>query len=247
MSQDILAELNLSMAAHQIEMTELIPADETESVLLRHLSAEPAHIDDVRRECGLPIATVTERARHARAEGPRPPGWPHELRPHRRPRMNVDPLVAEARPIVEKAASVYIHHTRQYFVGLIVHGSALKGGFIPVQRYRHAALRHSRRVHRRPPAVGADGGDPPRSPRIDLAPFRYIQCYAFSGRMAAGWVGPVPGAYHVIAGRLPIPEATPDELFESARRSSTPFRSCRRTCGTTCLNTAAAASPDWLA
>lgn len=57
--EDILAELNLSMAAHQIEATELIPADETESVLLRHLSAEPAHVDDVRRQCGLPIATVT--------------------------------------------------------------------------------------------------------------------------------------------------------------------------------------------
>ena len=57
--QDVLAELNLSMAAHQIELTELVPADETESVLLRHLTAEPSHIDDVRRECGLPIATVT--------------------------------------------------------------------------------------------------------------------------------------------------------------------------------------------
>lgn len=57
--QDVLAELNLRMAAHQIEMTELVPADATETVLLKHLSAEPAHIDDVRRECGLPIATVS--------------------------------------------------------------------------------------------------------------------------------------------------------------------------------------------
>jgi DNA processing protein len=57
--QDILAELNLSMAAQQIEMTELIPPDETESVLLRFLGAEPLHIDEVRRESGLPIATVT--------------------------------------------------------------------------------------------------------------------------------------------------------------------------------------------
>ncbi len=57
--EDILAELNLSMAAHQIEASELIPADETESVLLRHLSGQPSHVDDVRRQCGLPIATVT--------------------------------------------------------------------------------------------------------------------------------------------------------------------------------------------
>ncbi|MBF6599165.1 MAG: DNA-protecting protein DprA [Dehalococcoidia bacterium] len=57
--EDVLAELNLSMAAQQIEMTELLPADETESVLLRLLSTEPAHIDEVRRGSGLPIATVT--------------------------------------------------------------------------------------------------------------------------------------------------------------------------------------------
>jgi DNA processing protein len=57
--QDILAELNLTMAAQQIEMTELIPADDTENALLRHVGAEPVHIDAVRRESGLPIATVT--------------------------------------------------------------------------------------------------------------------------------------------------------------------------------------------
>ena len=57
--QDVLAELNLSMVSHQIEMTELLPVDETESVLLKHLTAQPAHIDEVRRECGLPIGTVT--------------------------------------------------------------------------------------------------------------------------------------------------------------------------------------------
>jgi DNA processing protein len=57
--QDVLAELNLTMAAHQIEMTELVPVDETESTLLKHLGAHPTHIDEVRRECGLPIATVT--------------------------------------------------------------------------------------------------------------------------------------------------------------------------------------------
>jgi DNA processing protein len=57
--QDILTELNLSMATHQIEATELIPADETEGLLLKHLGAEPVYVDDLRRDCGLPIATVT--------------------------------------------------------------------------------------------------------------------------------------------------------------------------------------------
>lgn len=57
--QDILEELNLTMASHQIEMAELVPADETESVLLRILGAEPRHVDEVRRESGLSIAAVT--------------------------------------------------------------------------------------------------------------------------------------------------------------------------------------------
>jgi DNA processing protein len=57
--QDVLAELNLSMATHQIEATELIPADETEGLLLKHLGAEPVYVDDLRRSSGLPIAKVT--------------------------------------------------------------------------------------------------------------------------------------------------------------------------------------------
>jgi DNA processing protein len=57
--QDILAELNLTMATHQIEAAELIPADETEGVILAQLAGEPLHVDELRRVCGLPIATVT--------------------------------------------------------------------------------------------------------------------------------------------------------------------------------------------
>ncbi len=134
--------------------------------------------------------------------------------------MNLAPLVPEARAIVEKAAAVYIHHSRQDFVGLIVHGSALKGGFIAgcsdidLQLYvtpdafvdGHLPLELMVAIHR-------------DLARIDLAPFRYIQCYAFSTQMREGWIGPVPGAYHVIAGRLPISEASADELFERARSS----------------------------
>jgi DNA processing protein len=57
--QDILSELNLSMAPQQIEAAELIPADETESTVLNALGGEPMYVDDLRRECGLPIAVVT--------------------------------------------------------------------------------------------------------------------------------------------------------------------------------------------
>jgi DNA processing protein len=57
--EDVLEELNLTMAGHQMEAKELLPADETEARLLRNLSAEPIHIDEVRRASGLPIDTVS--------------------------------------------------------------------------------------------------------------------------------------------------------------------------------------------
>ena len=57
--EDVLEELNLTMASHQMEAKELLPADETEARLLRLLSSEPIYIDDLRRESGLPVETVS--------------------------------------------------------------------------------------------------------------------------------------------------------------------------------------------
>ena len=45
--------------------------------------------------------------------------------------LNLSPLTPEARPIVEAAAAIYLRHLQPRFVGLVVHGSALKGGFFP--------------------------------------------------------------------------------------------------------------------
>jgi DNA processing protein len=56
---DILEELNLTMVTHQLELREVAPADPTEAALLRLLSAQPTHIDDVQRASGLPIAAVS--------------------------------------------------------------------------------------------------------------------------------------------------------------------------------------------
>lgn len=56
---DILEELNLTAVAQQLEMKEIIPSSETESLLLKHLSAEPIHIDEVCRASGLPMPTVS--------------------------------------------------------------------------------------------------------------------------------------------------------------------------------------------
>jgi DNA processing protein len=74
-AQDVLEELNLTMVPQQLEMKTLIPADDTEQKLLRHISTEPIHIDEVRRRSGLPISTVSS-ACHAGTEGPGAPDGP---------------------------------------------------------------------------------------------------------------------------------------------------------------------------
>ena len=57
--RDILEELNLGAVAQQIEMKEILPASDTESLLLKQISTEPAHIDEVCRSSGLPVSTVS--------------------------------------------------------------------------------------------------------------------------------------------------------------------------------------------
>ncbi|MBI4300529.1 MAG: hypothetical protein HY677_05275, partial [Chloroflexi bacterium] len=124
-------------------------------------------------------------------------------------RVDLSGVTPEARPIVEAAARVYLRYLRPWFVGLIAHGSAVKGGFIPgcsdidLQQYLEDA------------AFSEDGQLPfelllalhADLARIDPAPFQYIQCYPFGSRLRDGWVGPIPGAYRLLAGRLPFPEA----------------------------------------
>ncbi|MCL5263810.1 MAG: DNA-processing protein DprA [Chloroflexi bacterium] len=58
-AQDILEELNLQSAPQQMEIRELIPENDTESALLKALSAEPLHIDEIIRSSGLPVAEVS--------------------------------------------------------------------------------------------------------------------------------------------------------------------------------------------
>jgi DNA processing protein len=56
---DILEELNLTTVARQMEMKEIVPASDAESRLLRELSAEPTHIDEVCRSSGLTAEAVS--------------------------------------------------------------------------------------------------------------------------------------------------------------------------------------------
>lgn len=58
-ARDVLEELNLTMAVQHREVKEAIGASAEEALLLKHISAEPTHIDEVGRRAGLPISAVS--------------------------------------------------------------------------------------------------------------------------------------------------------------------------------------------
>lgn len=135
------------------------------------------------------------------------------------PVVDLSGLTAEAKPIVRQVAHVYLKHTAPWFIGLLVHGSAVKGGIIPncsdidFQLYldRSAFTWYGQLPLELGFAVRRD------LEGICLSPFRYVQCYARAGEPEENWVGPIPGAYHLVAGRLPVKEATAEDLCASAR------------------------------
>lgn len=135
--------------------------------------------------------------------------------------MDTFGLVPEAKPIVREVAEVYQKHTAPWFVGLIVHGSAVKGGIIPgcsdidfqlfLEKSAFSVNGHL------PLALGFSIRRDLEE--ISLPPFRYVQCYARTNELQDGLMGPIPGTYHLVAGRLPIPEATAQQLHESAQEA----------------------------
>ena len=58
-AKDILEELNLSFVGRQIEMTAMFPPDDNESSILYHVGHEPTHIDEIIRDSGMTISTVS--------------------------------------------------------------------------------------------------------------------------------------------------------------------------------------------
>lgn len=57
--EDVLEELNLSVVARQIEMAALFPEDENEAELLRYITFDPVHVDEVCRSSGRPAPDVS--------------------------------------------------------------------------------------------------------------------------------------------------------------------------------------------
>lgn len=132
-------------------------------------------------------------------------------------RVNVAGVVPEARAIARRASTVYLEHLGRDLVTVVVHGSAVKGGYIPgcsdvdlrlyvatggldasgaIQLARAGRIYHDLRA-------------------IPLAPFRYLQAYAYEvgGENDQGFV---PGAYCVVYGSQAVPLATAASLLDRA-------------------------------
>jgi DNA processing protein len=58
-ARDVLEELNLTMVSEQAGVREIVPGNETEALLLKYLSHESVHVDELGRSSGLPIAEVS--------------------------------------------------------------------------------------------------------------------------------------------------------------------------------------------
>ena len=56
---DILEELNLSSVGRQIEMTAMFPESDSEAEVLRYVTYDPVHIDEIIRSLALDIPTVS--------------------------------------------------------------------------------------------------------------------------------------------------------------------------------------------
>ncbi len=57
--EDVLEELNLSSVSRQIEMAALFPEDENEAELLRYITFDPVHVDEVCRSSGKSASDVS--------------------------------------------------------------------------------------------------------------------------------------------------------------------------------------------
>lgn len=58
-ANDILESLNLTQVAQQLDVRQALPTDPTEARLLDMLSAEPRHIDEIRREAEMAVSDVS--------------------------------------------------------------------------------------------------------------------------------------------------------------------------------------------
>jgi hypothetical protein len=135
------------------------------------------------------------------------------------PKHDVRGLCGTARPIVDRVADVYARHFGRRLVGLVAKGSAVNGDYIAgcsdidLHLYLDDAAFDARGIVPFAVQVAVHR----ELQKIETWPFAYVQGIALRCEPPPGWVGPIPGMYHVVAGRNPTPEATPEDLRASAK------------------------------
>lgn len=124
-------------------------------------------------------------------------------------------IEGEAKPIIEQAANVYYKHTKNQLIGIIIHGSVITGDFIPgcsdidiklLMNVTNLDLGKYYDIHK-------------ELAKIDVTPFRYIQCDIIGKSLPENYAGFVSGTYEVIYGENFIPDMPPEQIRENSIKS----------------------------
>lgn len=126
----------------------------------------------------------------------------------------------ERQSICDKVSDVFYSHTQSWYIGLVVHGSAVKGGFI--QGWSDIDFQ----LYLEDSAVNEKGQLPLSLcvaihrdlAKIDPYPFQYIQTRVLTPSFPH-FGGLVPDTYELLKGRLLIPDLTNDQLHERAKEN----------------------------
>ncbi|BBH24348.1 hypothetical protein Back11_56930 [Paenibacillus baekrokdamisoli] len=115
---------------------------------------------------------------------------------------------------------IILKHIGNSFIGLIVQGSAIKGGFIQgssdidyILYMDDSALNEAMRL----PSELCIAIHKDLS-LIEVWPFRYIQFSVLSPKTNK-YLGPIRGTYQLLAGHLLVSEATNDQIYQDAVES----------------------------
>lgn len=128
-------------------------------------------------------------------------------------------LLDQTRNIIRQVADIYSRHTQNWFIGLVVHGSAVKGGYmqgwsdIDFQLYlEEKAFENGQLPLKLCLSIHKDLS------KINPYPYQYIQTRILTPSNAR-YGGLVPNTYKLIKGRLLLPELTNGQLYEQAQNA----------------------------
>lgn len=124
-------------------------------------------------------------------------------------------IAEEAKPIILAAAKIYYKHTKEHLIGIVIHGSVITKDFIPccsdidiklILNDTNLELSKYYEIHK-------------ELSKIEVTPFRYIQCDILSKSSTENNSAFISGTYEVIYGDNSIVEMTPQQLIKNSIES----------------------------